>query len=58
MLVVSRKEKQGITIDCNGEIIHIEITEIGNKQVKLGFEASREKVKILRDELLPNNKQN
>lgn len=49
MLIVSRKEKESVILDFNGEIVEITVAEIGH-QVRLGFTAPA-CCKILRKEL-------
>ncbi len=51
MLVLTRKARQRIFIDCGKDRIIVEVCEITNGKVRIGVDAPRE-VKVFREELL------
>lgn len=53
MLVLSRKPKEWVTIECpNGDVIQVGLVDIDRNKARFGFVASAA-YKIYRDELLP-----
>lgn len=57
MLVVTRRNDEGITIEVDGKSIHVKIFAISRDQsVKVGIEAPKDVI-IMRDELLKDTTQ-
>ena len=51
MLVLTRKRRERIRIDCQGEVIWLQVVDIDRGKIRLGVEAPRD-VSIQREELL------
>jgi carbon storage regulator CsrA len=51
MLILSRKIGAGLVLYVGGERILIEVRDVIGSQVRIGVEADRERVKVLRTEL-------
>jgi carbon storage regulator CsrA len=57
MLLLTRMQQEGITIDHPAGLIHIIVVEIRGKTVRLGITAPREVV-VDRDEVAQRRKEN
>ena len=51
MLILSRKIGAGLVLYVGGERILIEVRDVIGSQVRIGVEANRDRVKVLRTEL-------
>ena len=49
MLVVTRKERESISLNLNGTVVKVYVTRILGNQVRLGIEAPRA-VDVIRDD--------
>jgi carbon storage regulator CsrA len=53
MLVLSRKKNQSVQLEVAGiGIINVTVTDIGHDRVKIGVDAPRDTVRIMRPEVL------
>lgn len=52
-LVITRRVDESVRVTVGGEVILVTVVRIGGSNVRLAFEADRERVGIFREELIP-----